>query len=219
MRRSKPVLEPSEQAARKLLRQVYSLIRQARDLTGKAELYMPDEPEAFMELRTALQAASDAALFLIKVATARIREKEEEEQEGREVIVYPKRFIRPKAVLYDAETGQVVYKAEPDTVVCDVCNKDLTSEPYIPELIIHNDDGSGYIWGVICPVCALKYHAKTRLTLVPDFFKAGKELRAELIRRGWRPCQFGDIIAVRARTSRIRELYEVIHDMVERAQP
>jgi len=54
---------------------------------------------------------------------------------------------------------------------------------------------------------------------VPDFSKAGKELRAELIRRGWRPCQFGDIIAVRARTSRIRELYEVIHDVIGRTQP
>ena len=219
MRRSKPVLEPNEQFARKLLRKAFSLIRQVRDLTDKAEFYMPDEPEAFMELRTALQAASDAALFLIKVATARIREKEEEEREGREVIVYPRVFIKPKAIVYDAETGEVIYKAEPNVVVCDVCNKDLTSEPYIPALIIRNDDGSGYIWGVICPECALKYHAKTRLTLVPDFSKAGKELRAELIKRGWLPCQFGDIIAVRARTSRIRELYEIIHDVMRRAQP
>jgi len=179
---------------------------------------MPDEPEAFMELQMALQAASDTTKFLIRVATARIDARLEEEREGREIVVYPRRFIKPKVVVYDAETGEAVYKAEPDTVVCDVCNKDLTSEPYIPELIIHNDDGSGYIWGVICPECALKYHAKTRLTLVPDFSKTGKELRAELIKRGWRLCQFGDIIAVKARTSRIQELYDVIHDMMRRGQ-
>ena len=134
-------------------------------------------------------------------------------EDGREIIVYPRRFIKPKAMVYDAETGEVVYKAEPDTIVCDVCNNDLTSEPYIPTLVIHDADGH-YIWGVICPECALKYHASTRLTLVPDFSKLGKELRAELIRRGWHPCQFGDIIAIRARTSHIHELYEVIHDLL-----
>ena len=211
--------ESNEWLARKLLRKAHSLIHRAKDLASKAEHHMSDESEAFMELQMALQAASDVTRFLIRVATARIDARLEEDREGREIIVYPKRFIGPKAVVYDAETGEVIYKAEPDVVVCDVCNKDLTSEPYIPALIIHNDDGSGYIWGVICPDCALKYHANTRLTLVPDFSKAGKELRAELIKRGWLPCQFGDIVAVRARTSRIRELYEVIHDMMRRAQP
>ena len=210
--------EPNEWLTRKLLRKALSHIHQAKDLAKKAELHMPGEPEAFMELQVALQAASNATRFLIRVATARIDARLEEEREGREVIVYPKKFIRPKAVVYDAETGEVIYKAEPGVVVCDVCNKDLTSEPYIPTLVIHNDDGSGYIWGVICPECALKYHANTRLTLVPDFSKAGKELRAELIKRGWLPCQFGDIVAVRARTFRIRELYEIIHDMMRRAR-
>lgn len=211
--------KPNAWRARKLLRKALPLIHQVKDLVNKAELHMPDEPEAFMELQMALQAASDAARFLIRVATARIDARLEEDREGREIIVYPKRLIKPKAMVYDAETGEAVYKAEPDIVVCDVCNRDLTSEPYIPTLVIHNDDGSRYVWGVICPECALKYHAKTRLTLVPDFSKASKELRAELIKRGWHPCRFGDIVAVRARTSRVRELYEVIHDMVRRAQP
>jgi len=209
--------EPNEWLARKLLRKARSFIHQAKDLVRKAEHHMPDEAEAFTELQMALQAASDATKFLIRVATARIDARLKEDREGREIIVYPRRFIKPKAIVYDAETGEVIYKAEPDTVVCDVCNNDLTSEHYVPTLVIHDADGH-YIWGVICPDCALKYHANTRLTLVPDFSKAGKELRAELIKGGWRLCQFGDIIAVRARTSRIHELYEVIHDLLGRGQ-
>ena len=209
--------EPNEWLARKLLRKARSFIHQAKDLVRKAEHHMPDEAEAFTELQMALQAASDATKFLIRVATARIDARLKEDREGREIIVYPRRFIKPKAIVYDAETGEVIYKAEPDTVVCDVCNNDLTSEHYVPTLVIHDADGH-YVWGVICPECALKYHASTRLTLVPDFSKLGKELRAELIRRGWHPCQFGDIIAVRARTSHIHELYEVIHDLMRRAQ-
>ena len=160
--------EPNEWLARKLLRKTLSLIHQAKDLASKAERHMPDEVEAFTELQMALQAASDATKFLIRVATARIDARLEEEREGREIIVYPRRFIKPKAVVYDAETGEVIYKAKPDTIVCDVCSNDLTSELYVPTLVIHDTDGH-YIWGVICPDCALKYHANTRLTLVPDF--------------------------------------------------
>ena len=207
--------EPNEWLARKSLRKALSLIHRAKDLANKAEHHMPDEAEAFTELQMALQAASDTARFLIRVATARIDARLEGDRESREIIVYPKRLIKPKAIVYDAETGEVIYKAEPDTIVCDVCNNDLTSEPYVPTLVIHDANGH-YVWGVICPECALKYHANTRLTLVPDFSKAGKELRAELIRRGWRPCQFGDIVAVRARTDHIQELYEVIHSLLGR---
>ena len=152
---------------------------------------------------------------LLRGVTARIDARFNGRCEGgREIIVYPKSFIRPKATIYDAETGEVIYKAEPDTIVCGVCNNDLTSELYIPTLIIHDANGH-YIWGVICPECALKYHANTRLTLVPDFSKLGKELRAELIKRGWLLRKFEDIIAVQARTNRIHELYEIIHGLLE----
>ena len=209
--------EPNEWLARKLLRKARSLIHQAKDLARKAEHHLPDEVEAFTELQMALQAASDATKFLIRVATARIDARLEEDREGREIVVYPKSFIRPKATIYDAETGEVIYKAEPDTIVCDVCNNDLTSEPYVPTLVIHDANGH-YIWGVICPECALKYHASTRLTLVPDFSKLGKELRAELIKRGWHLRRFGDIVAVQTRTNRIHELYEIIHDLMRREQ-
>ena len=175
-------VRPNEWLARKLLRKACSLIHQAKDLVGKAEYHMPDEAKAFTELQTALQAASDAMRSLIQIATARIDARLnrqnmeeliiEEERAWREVVVYPRSFVRSKAIIYDAESEKVVYKAEPNVIVCDVCNNDMTSEPYIPALVIHNTEGSGYIWGVICPECALKYHADTKLTLIPGFQEA-----------------------------------------------
>ena len=64
--------KPNEWLARKLLRKALPLIHQARELASKAGCHMPDEVEAFTELQMALRAASDAAKFLIRVATARI---------------------------------------------------------------------------------------------------------------------------------------------------
>ena len=64
--------QSNEWLARKLLRKARSLINQARRLANKAEHHLPEEAEAFLELRTALEVASDITKLLIRVASARI---------------------------------------------------------------------------------------------------------------------------------------------------